>query len=637
MSETTTTNLPRHATYRYHTGLLVFGLVLACIGIAGLTEHFLLEPETLSLLMLGTLCTGMGIGLAVLGFVGRRFGRGVQVVNTSFDLIGRGRFAEAEKLLDHAEQHHKLGLIQRVAAVQRGLIAMRRGDLKAALVALDRGVEGKGSIFQRTQAQIQALNARGIRAFLRAASDDRKGARVDIDAVRGSQDALPQALARAALAEAILIERSGDREVLREHLAQHHDLLFDVTDRRERAIVRAFQRKLESTTTSVYRKTAKRDAEGEEPPLADWIAQVVPEAAPFVETHAVKEKTGEFPKASVVSPNAQKAITDSRKKAAKTGANPVLRMLVLWALLIAAFLVIWQNLAPNPNDVDVDFEPEPNLFWTDNLPLLAGTFVGVFALLLARRLAQVAKARKQARTLFHALTLSAKGEVAKAHEELTKLASSRFALVSSNAHLALANQAERAGDLNAALKHTDEGLARLSQYAVKISASDILLPDLLSERAFVLAAMDRPEEAEAELASLPPAYPYMSRALFRVRLVGHARSGDLKAASALAEQAGLDLPLTSRDELLTDVVRAATTPEVVGAVEIARIRRELRSSPKRKQWLETVAPKALAAFEHASEETSAAQASASTAEAEQEAHAEEEAALVQAQAVVRHG
>lgn len=632
MSNTAPTNLPRHATHRYHTFLVVLGVLLAGIGTLAAAHPFVSDIQAAGLVILGLLCTALGVAFAAAGILGRRLGQGVQVVNTSFELIGRGRFAEAERLLDHAEKEHALGLVLRVAAVQRGLIAMRRGKIDEALVALDRGIEGKVSIFYRSQSQLQATNARGIRAFLRAASGDRKGARADIEAVRGSPDALPQALARAALAEAILTERAGDRDVLREHLTQHHELLFDVTDRRERAIVRAFQRMLEATTTSVYRKGAKRDAEAEEPPLADWIAQVVPQAAPFVETNTIKERTGELPDATTATPSAKKAVEDARKAAAKSSPKPASRnprvVLGLWAVLVAVGVAVRMFLASS--EVDSAVELAEDVEATDPTLVFAGMVVAIFTAAVAVGVVRRGSARKEARRLFAALSAMAKGDVESAQGELEKLTQSRYGTIAAQAHLALATKAERDGDLPGSLRHVDQGLGRLSQYASRISASDILLPDLVSQRAFVLAAMDRLDEAEAELASLPPVYPFKSRALFRVRLVARARQGDLAGAAALAAEAGLDLPLSARDELLADVVRAATSPETTGAVEIARIKRELRTYEPLERWLEKTAPKALAALRRTSEETHVDTTAAAEHEALAEAEVMQEAARLRA-------
>lgn len=627
MSSSASANVPRHAAHRYNTTLIPVGLVFAAIGLFGLTA---LSSTALSvtLSVFPFVCIGFGALLVAAGIVGRQVGSGVQLVNTSFDLISRGRLADAEKLLDEAQSNTN-ALVQCVCSVQRGIIAMRRGDAKTGLQHLDHAIEMKTRLFYRASLRVQTVNARGIRAFLRAATGDREGARADIEALRKSPDVLPQALARAALAEAICIEKEGDRDALRKHLAEHRDLLFDVTDRRERAIVRAFQRMLETTATSVYRKSAKVDTNGEEPPLVDWVAQLVPAAAPFVETKSIKDTAGDLPTA-VASESGKKAVEVARKSAEKTskkGLSLGKRVVLVWAAVLALFYAAVQLGTSETYDPQTDTWEEPLL----DLHVLLNMFV--FAVIAAiggaigYRVWLTMRARRESHELFGALNLSAQGKLDAAEETLTKLAVGRFTLIKAQAYLALANIAERRADLAKSLEHCDKGIACLSQYVMRISASDILLPDLMSQRAFVLAVMDRHDEAEAELAALPPAYPYRSRALLRVRLVSLARRGHLEEAAKLASEAGLDLPLTARDELLADSVCVAFKPESVGAGELPRIRREVRTVEPLRRWLDAVAPSVLEALEKVTDEPAVR---SDEHAAEMEAMAEAEAAREEA-------
>lgn len=631
MSSSASSNVPKHATHRYHTTLIAVGLAVLVLGVTALVGAVGAPISTL--LVPPFLAMAFGTSLVVLGIVGRRAGAGVQLVNTSFDLIARGRLADAEKTLDEVDTTNPTPLIQCVSAIQRGLIATRRGDAQTGIEHLDRAIATKVRVLYRHAVRVQTINALGIRAFLRAVTGDREGARADAQALRESPDALPQALARAALAEAICLEKEGDRDALRKHLVEHHDLLFDATDRRERAIVRAFERMLETTATSVYRKGAKLDLHGDEPPLVDWVAQLVPAAAPFIETPAAKNVTNDLP-AAVASDQGKQAVTNARKSAAKqtqTGSSAWTLILVVWGALVAGMAGIWRFLGPPDANTARAEEFEG---W--NPDALMGALVGLLVLvlggLIGRGVWMTMQAKRESQKLFGALNLSAQGKLEASKGILTQLSSSRFALVKAQAHLALAYIAERRADLSAALEQCDQGIASLSRYIMQISASDILLPDLMSERAFVLTAMDRHDEAEAELAQLPPAYPYRSRALLRVRLVSHVRRGDLAAAAKLAAETNLDLPLAARDELLADVVRATNKPESLGAGELPRIRRQLRTIDALRPWLTAVAPNALVALErldddaHLRRDESTADVAELEAEAETEA-AREEAAL----------
>lgn len=623
---------PQHATHRYHTALMVVGsIMLALGGLVALATH---SNPTVFEACVGVCSLLFGGSLLGLGWHGRHFGAGVQVANISFDLIARGRLLEAEKRLDSLDSKSKTPLIQCVASIQRALIAMRRGDADTGLRFLDQAIATKPGIFYRSSVRVQTVNALGIRSFLRAVTGDREGARADAKALREGPEALPQALARAALAEAICLEKEGDREALRRHIETNHDLLFDVTDRRERAIVRAFQRMLETSTTSVYRKPAKLDMHGDDPPLADWVAQLVPSAAPFVETISAKNITNELP-APIASAEGKKAVAEARKITGKEDQSKRLRKLgalALWSVLLGCLLAVWKNYF-DPSLVYIDDEMGRDKVapwtWDDWLPILGGIYLLTLGALGGRRVWQSLQAKRELNEVVVAMNLSAQGKLEVAEEQLTPLASSPYAFVKAQARLALAQIAERRADLATALDHCDKGIACLSQYVLRISASDILLPDLMSQRAFVLAAMDRHDEAEAELEGLPPAYPYKSRSLLRVRLVSFVRRGDLDAAAKLAAETNLDLPLTARDELLADAVRMAADPGSLGAGELPRIRRELRTVASLRPWLAAVAPTALAAIEKATDDASTTADDRDEA-AEEEARALDEAAREEA-------
>lgn len=618
---------PRHAAHRYHTVLMIVGVVMALIGTVGLAN--LDAGFSAAQVTSASMSLLLGAILIALGRLGRRVGDGVQIVNISFDLVARGQLVEAEKRLDSLDAATRSPLIDCVAFIQRGLIAMRRGDVKTGLRYIDEAISTKANLSYRTSVRVQTVNALGIRAFLRAVSGDRDGARADAEALRASPDALPQALARAALAEAVCLEKEGDRDALRRHIDTHRDLLFDVTDRRERAIVRAFQRMLETTATSVYRKGAKLDMHGDDPPLVDWVAQLVPSAAPFVETTPAKNVTNALPPATA-SADAQAALTNSRKNAEKQASTfwtAPKKILAVWLAMMAVAVGIWQIFRPTGSETD-PLEISQN--YERLLEALLAFFAVTIGALIWNRVRAGLDAKRATKDLFSALNLSAQGKLDAAEEQLTALTKSPYPLIKAQAYLALAQIAERRADLQKSLEHCDRGLACLSQYVVRISASDILLPDLMSQRAFVLAAMDRHDEADAELAGLPEAYPYKTRSLLRVRLVSLVRRGDLDAAAKLAAETSLDLPLSARDELLADSVRIAAQPGSLGAGELPRIRRELRTVASLRPWLATVAPAALTAIERTTEEVEATSSIDRDQAAEEEARALDEAAREEA-------
>jgi hypothetical protein len=152
----------------------------------------------------------------------------------------------------------------------------------------------------------------------------------------------------------------------------------------------------------------------------------------------------------------------------------------------------------------------------------------------------------------------------------------------------------------AVLEHTDRALARLWSPAERQRA-DILYPDLHSLRAFALACMGRYADAEAALRWLGATYPHLERAIFRVRLVELIQMGRLPEASSYAETQALELPLSVREELLADLARAVVSPETAGLGEVARLREEIEKTENARQWVMSISPGLLHAFQHGSE------------------------------------
>jgi hypothetical protein len=617
-----TARIPAHPSHRLFTGIAAFGAFLFVLATALLLTGA--APAT------SILCASLGGTLAVWGMYGRATGAGVQVVNTSFNLVTLGRFAEAEPLLDQVEKQSRIAVVNKAARTQRVIIAMRRGHVPEALRAADAAIAAPLGLFGRAQSRMQTVNAQAIRAFLRASAGDRDGAKSDIAAVRSDPRAIPQALGRVALAEAVLLERSGDRTALREHLARERTLLLEGTDRRERSIVRAYQRMLKAAATTPYRKPVPKDAEapsGEEPPLAHWIETLVPGAAAYAKSNLRRgvSESSRIEPLEKPSEAAQKAVAQARAVAAKasTKRQTVARAATV-GILVAIFLAFFAIFSTNPDSASpalgVQTLLESHHPLSAFLSLLIVIFVGLVVF-------NYATAHKQSRRLLTAMQGLTKGEIDQAEKQLTGLASSRLPIIAASAYLGLATIAERRADLANALSHCDQGLGKLARYASRVAASDILLPELVAERAFILTAMDRTDEAHAEIASFGAAYPYLARARFRVHLLELIRRGDLPSAAQLARNASADLPLSPHDELLADAACAAVSPELAGAGELGRIREEVRV-PEVRRWIYAVAPNVLAALEKIEFDPELLAASApGAAEAESEALAEEEARL----------
>jgi hypothetical protein len=123
---------------------------------------------------------------------------------------------------------------------------------------------------------------------VRAARGYEAGAREDIAEVRGVRRAKKSALRRAALAEAIDLNRRGDRAGLKELLDRERHRIDKLTRPWERALAAALQQIAhEAEGASVYRQRAPglpassaAPAVGADPELDAWVAEILKDRAP---------------------------------------------------------------------------------------------------------------------------------------------------------------------------------------------------------------------------------------------------------------------------------------------------------------------------------------------------------------------
>lgn len=522
-----------------------------------------------------------------------------RALNAAFNLIGLGRLREASDVLDELEVRVREAWALRLADIQRAIIAIRRGDMAPAELHLTSAIERPIEGYARENATYQLEGAHALRAFVRAALGKHEEARSDVARVESGNPS-DDARARVALAEAMILEQQGKREELRMLLAQRSGLLLEHTHPRERAIVRAFQRMVRSDRSSVYRRAEVRRerAEGDEPMLTDWVAKVAPGAAEFVRSPRAAEQVARIaPEGAVARP------TEEAVRANIEAKKPVRKGSFKWPLIgvagamavvgvIAAVIKAAGELLSTGGPGFGPSEPAPSLWPYVFLPLLA--LPVIYVVTLAVR--WVSRRRAE-----HAVRRGAKGggqASAPSDEQLRALTESPSPVVAAQAWLLMADRAEHRGDFAGALTAATSGLARLSDPRDR-AAADIVYPDLLSLRAFALAACGRFQESNAELSTLGPAYPHYSRAVFRARLLMLVRGGDPRGAARWVEQGEADLPLSVREELLADLVRAAVSPEQAGAGEIQRLKDELAATPEAKTWIRVAAPGLLDAFEGA--------------------------------------
>lgn len=551
------------------------------------------------------------LGVSLRPIYRRIHGVAAYTINTSFNYIGLGKLNEASRLLDEAEAKPHFEWVRRLVDVQRAIIAMRRGDMAAARDRLDAAIARPIGLIEKANSLYQIEGAHALRAFARASLGDRDAALEDVRFVRSQPGASLDALAKVALAEALVLERAGERPRLKELLEREETLLLEHTHPRERAIVRGLQRMLRaSSKASIYRQTAPSEGadDQEEPELADWVAKIAPDVAPFVRVprRATDGSPAMIAASAAVAPRPDAVRAVAAAHAARV--KPKRSAAWMWAPLVgfsAAFLglLVWaiqgiQASSGSADAIEALFPATSSinpLVWI--VPLIAFS-IGSIAVIGAQQ-SKRARERRLSKSRA-ARRVDQPSSAATATPTLTALAMGPSDVAAAQARLILAGNAERSGDFKAVITECRLGIGRLENERSRAEA-DILYPDLIALAAFALAATGQSDEADAELALLSPMYPHHARAVFRVRLVQALRKNDVAGAALWVERGAADLPLSIREELLADIVRAIHAPSNAGAGEIERLKDELRRSPERRRWLDIVAPGVVSAFERGDE------------------------------------
>jgi hypothetical protein len=586
--------MPTHAYHRVATRQMVAGGVIAAGGA-------LVTLQGTALAVAGAAFVVLGGGLAYLGLHSRRQTAAVLLNNAAFDLVGRGRISEAEALLSTIRVTE--GNVRRAVETQRAVIALRRGDGVLAEQHANAAISSPPHWLTRHAEGSQVAMGIAIRAFARATQGKESEALADVQAVRAA-DATPESLARVALAEAVVLAKKDDRDALARVLRSAAPLV-DFMAPRERSLIRALRRMVEVRPGSIYREAARpTEPSREEPLVGEWVSKILPEAAAFVPE---AERSAETPVLAAPNPDpygapmAAGSSAIQREATAKATSRRGGRVVAVWAALVVLFLTIWQFLTPvsssssapsergahHPATVHAAAEPTfPFALVSVFAVVVVAVFFGRIALGLRRARASEASLRAAGRKL-------GEGSAAECARQLEALAAGRSDGPAASAHLMLAALAERRGDLAAALRQCDAGLSRISRLpALRAISSDILVPELIAERAFVLAVSGDPRQADAELATLArehPTFAYMTRSVFRVRLIQALRAGDRDGAVRLSRERTLELPVSRRDEMLADIVLATSGGRRLDG-EVERLLTELAEDQELSAWIDLMAP-----------------------------------------------
>lgn len=586
--------MPVHPGRWVHRSLVASGVAL--VAAAAFKAFPTVDPVGIALLALGG-ATNVGVG---------RFGlvltQGLQLVHAAENQVALGRHEVALELLDRAEKLYGNGAVLAASHALRATIALERGDPEGALAAADRALTVGTSFLSRQPAFRARLSALSLRAFCRAVTGDAKGAREDVAAVDqmlvvhpgffATTDpaiaalegvrTLREPLARAKLAEAVLLAQEGDRGALRTLMSEHRTLFAEGTGPRDRALVRGFERLLASPASTAYRRVAAHRAPSDEPlETEDWIERVLPEVAPFVRA-------------------APPSTSDESVASLRTSGQGDLPVAIDWgpAKRIAATVGVWAALVAGIGGAwiasgQLDGRHDPNkalVAVSVAIPLL------FLALLVAASVGRIRTLQRRRRALVADLCALARTGDTASERGIAEVARTYDPIIGGQARLALAELANRRGDFAEAAEQASRALVPLGRILMRATASDALIPGLRAQRALAHAALGQTDDANREAEALGDDYSSKARTVYSVKLVSLAHDGELEEAARLTEARPMGALLDRPVDVLSDLVRATHSREGLGLAETQRLEAELRDESMR-AWLGKAAPAALAAFE----------------------------------------
>ncbi len=491
-----------------------------------------------------------GMTVAIAGWLRAREAYESELANAAFAALVNGRMAEAEALLARVPPLER-GSVARAVAFQRGLIALLRGDARAATIELEPALAEKTRIETRTHERMQRAAALGVRAVAFAALGEQERAEADARAAEESPEAPPAAIARASLARAIGLAKKGDGAALGDLLARRGATILTSVTPRERALVRALRKLGRARGTGAYREAGVIVEPSVAPhELAGWVGAIVPEAAAFTvhdpsaaaeARHAPlprAEKTSRFPYAvAAIGSLAAVACTLAFVTAIRAGSLvPSLPATVF----IVALAAIW--------------------------PLVA---------YVKTRTANVTAARMLA-----AQRALATGDEAGASQLLASLPS-RSLVLEGTAALCIAEAAERRGDFAGCRTVCVESIRRLgAQPSLDMTGREVQA-SLIAQDGAAAAAMGDIAAANAALAHLETTHGGwggLAAARFRIQLLRAMRAHDVGRAQRVAKERAPDLVVAHRDEVLAELAFGATED----------VERELAQDPMLRTWVDAI-------------------------------------------------
>lgn len=548
-------------------GALIGVVMVVVLGATGAPG-----PAALALLLLGA--------LQYFFFWARRREVGVHLALAALDRTSRGRFDDARTILDAVPPAVLGSVVGQMVDSQRAAMALYEGKIEEAVTFATRAAKDGARL--AAHEEIHRGSALSIRAVALAALGRDEAALSDVRAVR--EAGLRQAgfVARAALAEAMILARRKEIDRLAELVRVDHPLLFGATSPRERLVARALGRLVSARKRHVYREPARRETdelEGE----ASWVAKLAPEAAAYAKSAPLGAAT-DAPEP--VAPETTKAAIAAAPKAKRRASAVAAVGIAVVVVLVAALQIFGLGGGPELDETGGATVRSP---W----PTMAATYAVALAAAATFVVVRRRRAFRESATIAQAIEARLRGDLAGARGALSTLVRSPVPLVKPQALRELAVTAFLEGDFRRAQELAEDGIkATQMSEAVLALSRPVVLPMLHGELAMALAAQGRIARADEELDLVRrafPTYPFTARDEFRVRLVAAAATGRRDEAARMARERPSDLPLGLEEELLCDALRVyANDPLPEG--ERDRILDELRKDSGATRWLDALSP-----------------------------------------------
>ncbi len=503
-----------------------------------------------------------------------------QASNMAYQHLTKGEHTEAEEMFKSIEDPPPY--VRMAIEGHRARLAMARGDLASVKVHATNVLAQPTQLISRAHQKPHRASAHSFLALGAAFDTNEAEVAKNAQAVRNVLVATPESLARAAVAECVLVWKRQDRQTLTRLLRENARVLWFALPR-ERVLVRAMSRYVSMDGSSVYREPAER-YEGDTTGL-EWINAIAPDAAPYAPVTGYKSRA------------TMRAALETLHQAALPAAEPHQTFTRVQKLAFAGLVVCtgglgiaYACLAFVRSFASLSWERE-QFFDRFFLAVLSVAIV-LFLLLVAIRVFKTRSEARDTRNLSRAIRLRIEGDQRGAIAKLAKIADSPNWVAYPLAASHLADELEMQGEWVDAMATVTKAISRVAKNELARGASaDIVLPELIRKRSFLCAVSNHLDDALADLALLRrdfPAYPYLPIATFETELVAFLRRGDLEQARALVKSRTLDLGIRPNVQLLCDWVLAKTGD--LSRRDVRLLEAETDRDANVRRWLDVVGP-----------------------------------------------